>query len=93
MRQARAARLAGSCVAVCPLRAAVAASDRIERRSRRKAAPLTVRCTRTLRRSAGSTLRRAKSSSPSRSSARVIAGYDTYRSAARPRTVWPASIR
>ena len=50
-----------------------------------------VRCTSTLRRSSGSTLRRTRSNSASRSSARVIAGFDTFRSAASPRTVCAAS--
>ena len=68
-------------------------SPMIVRRSRRNAAPFSVRCTRMLRRSIGSTLRRARSSSPSRSSARVIAGLETLSSAARPRTVWPPSLQ
>ena len=76
-----------------PLSAVLAASPMIERRSRRNAAPFNVRCTSTLRRSSGSTLRRARSSSPSRSSARVIAGLETCSSAARPRTVCAAVLQ
>ena len=72
---------------------AVAASDMMVRRSRRNAAPFSVRCTSTLRRSIGSILRRARSSSPRRSSARVIAGLETLRSAASPRTVCAPSWR
>ena len=49
--------------------------------------PETVRWTRTLRRSNGSVLRRTKSNSERRSSARVIAGFDTLSLAANPRTV------
>ena len=50
--------------------------------------PALVRATSTLRRSAGSGLRRARSSSASLSRARVTTDFDTSSSLARPRTVW-----
>ena len=55
--------------------------------------PLTVRWMNTLRRSASSVLRRARLSSLNRLTARVMAGFDTFRDWASPRTMCGGGVR
>ena len=82
----------GRCALLGILSVSFPASVNILLISRKNAAPADVRWTSTLRLSSGSGFRRTRSNSPRRSSARVIAGFDTLSSAASPRIVCASSF-